>query len=41
MNRPYFELAILYADEDNPGVDKTKSAEYLTEAIRMSELGPA
>ena len=36
-NEPYFELAILYADEDNPGVDKTKSAEYLTEAIRMSE----
>jgi TPR repeat protein len=34
---PYFELAILYADDNNPGVDKNKSADYLTEAIRMSE----
>lgn len=36
-NEPHFELAILYADENNPGVDKNKSASYLTDAIRMSE----
>ena len=34
---PNFELAILYADEDNPGMDKIKSAKHLTEAIRTSE----
>ena len=34
---PNFELAILYADEENPGMDKIKSARYLTEAIRTSE----
>ena len=32
-----FELAILYASEDNPGMDKTKSAQFLAEAIRSSE----
>ena len=32
-----FELAILYASEDNPGMDQVKSARYLTEAIRTSE----
>ena len=34
---PNFELAILYADEENPGMDKIKSAKYLTDAIRTSE----
>ena len=34
---PNFELAILYADEENPGMDKIKSAKHLTEAIRTSE----
>ena len=34
---PNFELAILYADEENPGMDKIKSAKYLTDAIRRSE----
>ena len=32
-----FELAILYASEDNPGMDKTKSSQFLAEAIRISE----
>ena len=34
---PNFELAILYADEGNPGMDRIKSAKHLTEAIRTSE----
>ena len=34
---PNFELAILYASEDNPGMDKAKSAQYLAEAIRSAE----
>ena len=32
-----FELAILYASEDNPGMDKNKASQYLAEAIRTSE----
>jgi len=32
-----FELAILYASEDNPSMDRAKSASFLAEAIRMSE----
>ena len=32
-----FELAILYASEDNPGMAKTKSSKFLGEAIRGSE----
>jgi TPR repeat protein len=32
-----FELAILYADEQNPGVDKKKAANFLTEAIKSAE----
>ena len=34
---PNFELAILYADEENPGVDKNKAANFLTEAIKTAE----
>ncbi|NBP80877.1 sel1 repeat family protein [bacterium] len=34
---PNFELALLYADTDNPGSDKKKAAEYLTAAIEQSE----
>ena len=36
-NEPNFELAILYADDSNPGVDKTKASNYLTEAIKTAE----
>ena len=36
-NEPNFELAILYADEQNPGVDKNKAANFLTEAIKSAE----
>ena len=36
-NEPNFELAILYADEKNPGVDKNKAANFLTEAIKTAE----
>lgn len=36
-NEPNFELAILYADDDNPGVDKVKAANYLGDAITASE----
>lgn len=36
-NEPNFELAILYADDDNPGVDKIKAANYLGDAITASE----
>ena len=32
-----FELAILYASEDNPSMDRGKSAKFLAEAIRTSE----
>jgi TPR repeat protein len=32
-----FELAVLYASEDNPGMTKTKSSKFLGEAIRGSE----
>jgi TPR repeat protein len=32
-----FELAVLYASEDNPGKDEAKAARYLAEAIRRSE----
>jgi len=32
-----FELAILYASEDNPGMDKGKAARHLAQAIRGSE----
>jgi TPR repeat protein len=32
-----FELAILYASEDNPGKDRDKAAGYLGEAMRSSE----
>lgn len=34
---PNFELAILYADDANPGVDKIKASNFLTEAIKTSE----
>ena len=34
---PYFELALLYADEENPGFDKRKAADLLTKAIRRRE----
>jgi TPR repeat protein len=34
---PNFELALLYADADNPGSDKKKAAQYLTTAIEQSE----
>ena len=36
-NEPNFELAILYADDENPGVDKNKAANFLTEAIKTAE----
>ena len=36
-NEPNFELAILYADDENPGVDKIKAANYLGDAITASE----
>lgn len=36
-NEPNFELAILYADDANPGVDKAKAANFLTDAIRTAE----
>lgn len=36
-NEPNFELAILYADDANPGVDKTKASNFLTEAIKTAE----
>lgn len=36
-NEPNFELAILYADDSNPGVDKAKASNYLTEAIKTAE----
>jgi len=36
-NEPNFELAILYADDANPGVDKKKAASFLTEAIKTAE----
>ena len=36
-DEPNFELAILYADDNNPGVDKTKASNYLTEAIKTAE----
>ena len=36
-NEPNFELAILYADDENPGVDKNKAANFLTEAIKTGE----
>jgi len=32
-----FELAILYADDVNPGVDKAKASAFLTDAIRTGE----
>ena len=34
---PNFELAILYADEDNPGNDSKRAAELLSRAIRRNE----
>ncbi len=34
---PNFELALLYADDSNPGVNKRKAATYLGEAISMGE----
>lgn len=34
---PNFELAILYADENNPGRDKKRAAELLANAIRRNE----
>lgn len=34
---PNFELALLYADDANPGVNKDKAALFLSEAIRASE----
>ncbi len=34
---PNFELALLYADDENPGVDKTKAAVFLAESIRQTE----
>ena len=34
---PYFELALLYADEENPCYDKRKAADLLTKAIRRRE----
>lgn len=34
---PNFELAILYADENNPGNDKKRAAELLARAIRKNE----
>jgi len=36
-NEPNFELAILYADDNNPGVDKVKASSLLTEAIKTGE----
>ena len=36
-NEPNFELAILYADDNNPGVDKAKASNFLTEAIKTAE----
>jgi len=32
-----FELALLYASEDNPSMDRAKSVRFLDEAIRASE----
>ena len=34
---PNFELAILYADDDNPGVDKIKASNFLGDAITAGE----
>lgn len=34
---PNFELALLYADEENPNINKNKAAFYLAEAIKHSE----
>lgn len=34
---PNFELALLYADESNPGFDKSKAGSFLAEAIRSEE----
>lgn len=34
---PNFELALLYADENNPGFDKAKAGTFLATAIRSEE----
>ena len=34
---PNFELALLYADENNPGFDKSKAGTFLAEAMRSEE----
>ena len=34
---PNFELALLYADDENPGVDKKKASIFLSDAIRVQE----
>ena len=36
-NEANFELAILYADDANPGVDKAKASNFLTDAIKTAE----